>query len=426
MKEGFLSLREYLDDCKEKLLEGCLVCGKCMTACPVIPWTELKDINPKELQEKRLAFLRNGQFYQEIYDQAYYCEGCDICYRACPKGLHSHTVVEVMKARLKNNGKEAPESMKRSLPRNDKYSFPNIAANLQLKPSETRWLTHIPDNPDHKEIVFFLGCYVHASPSKIFTAIDILERMGVDFITLGGGAEACCGSVFAHAGEVDEADRLARKLTENLEAFRPSTVVFWCHGCAMRFKKTNSKFVPHSFHVSHITQFLCENLDKVEFSKSLKEKVTLQDSCHMGRGLSDYDSPRKILQTIPGVELVEMKNSREFSGNCGGILSISRPEVGGKLIERQMKEAQETGSDVLLNLCGACDRSFSRREANYPFRVTDLVTFLGKAMGIEYEDKMKKYRSYNDLERVLMEARECFETNGFTMEEIRGFLPRFL
>ncbi|MES1183759.1 MAG: (Fe-S)-binding protein, partial [Myxococcales bacterium] len=50
----------------------------------------------------------------------------------------------------------------------------------------------------------------------------------------------------------------------------------------------------------------------------VKGKVAYHDSCYLGRYNDIYDSPRQILQAIPGVELVEVEGWNKKKGLCCG------------------------------------------------------------------------------------------------------------
>ena len=70
-----------------------------------------------------------------------------------------------------------------------------------------------------------------------------------------------------------------------------------------------------AFEVVHITKVLAKLLDegKLKPEKSVSEKLTYQDPCHLSRLGTAWDAlteePRKVINSIPGVELVEMEGN---------------------------------------------------------------------------------------------------------------------
>ena len=85
-------------------------------------------------------------------------------------------------------------------------------------------------------------------------------------------------------------------------------------------------------------------------------KVTYHDPCHLGRHAEVYDAPREILKAVPGLKLIEMKNSRELSRCCGGGAGVKTayPKISSKAAIRRLKEAEKTGAEILVTTCPFC------------------------------------------------------------------------
>ena len=85
-------------------------------------------------------------------------------------------------------------------------------------------------------------------------------------------------------------------------------------------------------------------------------KVTYHDPCHLGRHMNLYEEPREIISNIPGIELVEMKRNRNNAWCCGagGGVKSQFPELSIDISKERVREAIETGADVLLTSCPFC------------------------------------------------------------------------
>ncbi len=109
---------------------------------------------------------------------------------------------------------------------------------------------------------------------------------------------------------------------------------------------------------------------RIKFTKKLPMKVTYHDPCHLGRHLGDdgvYEPPREVLNSIPGVELVEMERNRENAWCCGagGGVSQANPELALWTANERLKEARATGATALVTACPWCERSFNDAVKEY-------------------------------------------------------------
>jgi len=109
--------------------------------------------------------------------------------------------------------------------------------------------------------------------------------------------------------------------------------------------------------------------------------VTYHDSCHLGRGCGVYDPPREILHAIPGVRVLEMKRNRRWAWCCGGGGGVPEadPELAQWSAGDRLREAQETGAELILTSSSVCQRSFNDlQQSRLP--VQDLLEFALQAL----------------------------------------------
>jgi heterodisulfide reductase subunit D len=231
-------------------------------------------------------------------------------------------------------------------------------------------------------IVYFPGCMATYRAKEIAkSTIELLKRGGVEFELLGED-EWCCGSVMLRTGNVDVADELRE---HNVEAFKnqgADLVITSCSGCFKTLSQDYEKMTGSlDFEVKHVLEILKELIEegKLKFPET-KLKVTYHDPCHLGRHSGMYEIPRDILNSILGLEFVEMPRNRENARCCGagGGVRAGYKELSDKMADTRIKEAEETGAEVLTSACPFC--TFALREAaernGLKIRVLDLPELL--------------------------------------------------
>jgi len=211
-------------------------------------------------------------------------------------------------------------------------------------------------------ILYYVGCtpsYDDRVQNVAKSITEILQEAGVEFGILE--KEKCSGDPALIMGESGLFEMLAE---ENIESFQK---------CGIQTILTTS---PHDFNcflkeypedikeiqVKHYTQFFADLIDqkKITFKNICNKKVTYQDPCYLGKHNHIYEEPRKILKSIPGLELVEMQRNRENSFCCGGGGGRMWADFddAARLAETRVLEALETGAEVLASACPFCLLNF--------------------------------------------------------------------
>ena len=111
--------------------------------------------------------------------------------------------------------------------------------------------------------------------------------------------------------------------------------------------------------MEHYTQFLAPKREQLKglLTGSFEKKVTFHDPCYLGRHNGEYDAPRKLLQMVPGLDLVEMFRCKEQGYCCGGggggmwLDGYMSDHINERLSENRVKEAVMVGADVLAVCC---------------------------------------------------------------------------
>jgi Fe-S oxidoreductase len=91
-------------------------------------------------------------------------------------------------------------------------------------------------------------------------------------------------------------------------------------------------------------------------TRPLDHRVSFHDPCYLGRHNGIYEPPRRVLRSIPGIELLEMPRSREDSlccGGGGGGLWSDYP-VEERFAVLRVKEALDVGAEVIVTACPYC------------------------------------------------------------------------
>jgi glycolate oxidase iron-sulfur subunit len=110
--------------------------------------------------------------------------------------------------------------------------------------------------------------------------------------------------------------------------------------------------------------------------------VTYQDSCHLAHGQKIRSAPRKLLNSVPGLQLREMPLSDLCCGSAG-IYNVVHTGMAMELLRKKMDFVNGTGAQVIVTANPGCMlqltagvQKFGRGQ-----RVAHVVEILDEAYG---------------------------------------------
>ena len=214
-------------------------------------------------------------------------------------------------------------------------------------------------------VLFWVGCAgsYDQRAKKISRAFaELMQLAEVDFRILGN-EEKCTGDPARRMGNEYLAQMLIKENVETLNRYKVTKVVTTCPHCFNAIKNEWKDF-GGDYEVQHHTEFIKDLLDtgRVKPSKELLERATYHDSCYLGRSNDIYDAPRSALESVPGLEIVEMDRSRSKGFCCGaGGGQMWMEEKHGKRINIERTEEalstlarQGDTSGTIASACPYC------------------------------------------------------------------------
>jgi glycolate oxidase iron-sulfur subunit len=95
-----------------------------------------------------------------------------------------------------------------------------------------------------------------------------------------------------------------------------------------------------------ITEFLVQ-LGLVKPTHPLPIRATYHDACHLRHAQQIASPPRKLLEMIPGLELVPLPES-EICCGAAGSYNLTQPEMATRLGDRKAARIKDTGAQAVL------------------------------------------------------------------------------
>ncbi len=198
--------------------------------------------------------------------------------------------------------------------------------------------------------------------------------------------QACCGSLAVHEGEREPAKAMARGIIDVFDRARVDVVVVNAAGCGSVMKeywellRTDPAYAQRAEAFSKKVRDVSQVLAQVPLNgrtRALQQTVTYHDACHLAHGQRVRQEPRSILKAIPGLRLVELKES-DFCCGSAGVYNLLYPDLAQQFLDRKIERIKETGADVVASGNPGCTLQIEKglKERGLNIRVVHPVELL--------------------------------------------------
>jgi heterodisulfide reductase subunit D len=351
----------------KELIRRCEQCGTCTASCPT---KEVSDFNIRKLVRHLQLEIHEEKDFLSKYP--WLCTLCFRCKELCTEGLEIPKLVWALRELALNN-EAAPKEVDVLL---DTIKTDNSPYVLKGKSKISRIKPPLTSSEDAKTL-FWMGCTPSIrAPNIVSATAEVMNRLGHKFKVLN--EEPCCAEPLICVGLLDEAKEIANKAVEAIKEAGVSQVIAPCSGCYNAFTKLYPEILGVELagvEVLHTSQFLSKNLKGLKLETPMT--VTYHDPCTLGRHAGVYEEPRKVLDSIEGIEFVEMGRNKQFSSCCGGGggLPSLKPNMALEIAEIKLsKEVLPLGVDSLVTSCPMCylNFKFTSMKKKMPLKVYDL------------------------------------------------------
>ncbi len=297
-------------------------------------------------------------------DVLWACTTCRACEEQCPVMISYVDKIVDMRRNLVMIRGEFPHELQKPFNGMETNGNPwNLSRMDRSAWSDGLELTTFAEKPDAK-VLYWVGCaasYDDRAKKIARATARLLKQAGVDFAILGQ-EENCTGDPARRAGNEFLFAAMAEGNAATLNGYKEKggmkTVVTACPHCFNTLKNEYPDFGA-KLDVVHHTDFLLGLLaeGKLVPKNPAPGRIVYHDSCYLGRYNGVYESPREILRSIPGVELVEPEYWTKQRGLCcgaGGAQMFMEEQNTNRVNIKRTLQLVDTGATTVASGCPFC------------------------------------------------------------------------
>ncbi len=394
---------------KEKMdydeLMNCTRCGFCLPACPTYIETGNDEVHSPRGRIAMMKGLVDGVIEpsEEVKKSIDMCLGCRACETVCPSGVKFGRLLEQARdAIYQENQQSLTEKALRGaffnhvFPKQERMVgltslvgfyqrsgvqkltrkvgfmklFPDSMSAMEKVLPEVPTRGQMKNRPRHlqafraqkKKVAFFSGCLMDTMFLITNDAtMKLLQYAGCEIVI--PKTQGCCGALHGHSGEVARAREMAKRNITAFENAGVDYIITNAGGCGAflvdydHLLKDDPEWRDRAEHfagkIKDITSILIE-LDFHKVPLHMPEQiVTYQDSCHLKNGQKTFMEPRQLLESIDGVDYVEMKDAGRCCGSAG-IYNLVQSDMSMQILDYKMEQAEKTLAKTIVTANPGC------------------------------------------------------------------------
>ncbi len=367
-------------------INRCVRCGVCRAVCPSFQPDREESLSPRGRIALIHAVLDKRLPLSAIFaDRLATCTSCLACETACPSNVPVTAIIQAAKedavrasgrglisrfvaaafthdralrslawlapAVLRYDGMEG-RSRRVGITANENPSPYPLPSGERIK---ARGDFQVKGPGTKGRIAFYPGCAIKNFQPDIGTAaVAVLEKIGYEVVVLDDAV--CCGRPLLSLGDREAAQAVAERNQRLFASLQVDRVVTACASCGLTFKKEYPALLAPSgaapVPVMDLHEALAETMPAFP-PGTRKLRVTWHDPCHLGRGQGLARTARSVLESIPGIELVEAAHPGQCCG-FGGVMRIGHHRLSNAIGEARARDLINTTAPIVVTGCPGC------------------------------------------------------------------------
>ena len=295
---------------------------------------------------------------------------------------------------------------------------------LMIPAGKTPWVKQYTKPTHPVDVILYLGCNIIRTAHLAFEVVALFQILGVKFLAVAG-PQFCCGIVHHRGGDVQGATKFSQATVAKFESYGAKQIVIWCPTCLLRFEELIQGGILPRFPITHVSAFLAEKAALFEFRRDLPTRVAVHT--HIGASQRELDAKAaiKVLQSVPGVEVVGTLSSPDMGYQCApSLLNQLGPERFRSIRDGLVRKAGELGADELVTLYHSCHREWCE-VGGTGLLIRNYVSIVAEALGCAHRDYFQEFKKLSTPDAIVALSRPMWGSHGLSEEDARALVSKY-